>query len=133
MTRRSAVKGDAGRAGQVGPQNLDEPSHHAGGRPCLHKRAETHGQAEDRAVAALTPSPYGSHLMRHMMKRRLEDAGLPDLFSPHSFRVTVVTDLLNQNIPLEDVQYLAGHSSPTTTRVYDRRRRRVTQIERISI
>ncbi|MGD0297930.1 MAG: tyrosine-type recombinase/integrase [Bryobacteraceae bacterium] len=55
--------------------------------------------------------------MPQMLKRRLEDAGLPDLFSPQSFRVTVVTDLLNQNIPLEDVQYLAGHSSLTTTRI----------------
>jgi integrase/recombinase XerD len=83
----------------------------------------------------LTASPYGPHLMRQMMKRRLEDAGLPELFSPHSFRVTVVTDLLNQNVPLEDVQYLAGHSSPTTTRVYDRRRRKVTRniVERILI
>jgi integrase/recombinase XerD len=83
----------------------------------------------------LTASAYTAHSMRQMMKRRLEDAGLPDLFSPHSFRVTVVTDLLNQNVPLEDVQYLAGHASPTTTRVYDRRRRRVTRniVERISI
>jgi hypothetical protein len=38
-----------------------------------------------------------------MLKRRLMDAGLPHLFSPHSFRVTVVTDLLKQNVPLEDV------------------------------
>jgi integrase len=76
-------------------------------------------RAADGKRKALTPSPYGPHLMRQMMKRRLEDAGLPELFSPHSFRVTVVTDLLNQNIPLEDVQYLAGHSSPTTMRVYD--------------
>jgi integrase/recombinase XerD len=83
----------------------------------------------------LTSSAYRAHSMRQMMKRRLDDAGLPDLFSPHSFRVTVVTDLLNQNVPLEEVQYLAGHSSPTTTRVYDRRRRRVTRniVERISI
>jgi site-specific recombinase XerD len=83
----------------------------------------------------LTPSAYRAHSMRQMMKRRLEDAGLPELFSPHSFRVTVVTDLLNQNVPLEDVQHLAGHASPTTTRVYDRRRRKVTRniVERISI
>ncbi|MBX9660392.1 MAG: tyrosine-type recombinase/integrase [Nitrospiraceae bacterium] len=52
---------------------------------------------------------------------------LPELFSPHSFRVIVVTDLLNQNVPLEDVQYLAGHSSRTTTRTYDRRWRKVTR------
>jgi len=46
-----------------------------------------------------------------------------------------VTDLLKQNLPLEDVQYLAGHSNPTTTQIYDRRRRRVTRniVERISI
>ena len=55
--------------------------------------------------------------MRQMLKRRLEDAGLPHLFSPHSFRVAVVTDLLNQNVPLEDVQYLAGHSNPRTTQI----------------
>jgi integrase/recombinase XerD len=70
-----------------------------------------------------------------MMKRRLRAAGLPGHFSPHSFRVTTVTDLLGQNVPLEDVQYLAGHADPRTTRIYDRRRRKVTRniVERISI
>ena len=43
-----------------------------------------------------------------MLKRRLKDAGLPPIFSPHSIRVLVVTDLLNQDEPLGDVQYLAG-------------------------
>ena len=70
-----------------------------------------------------------------MMKWRLKAAGLPGHFSPHSFRVTTVTDLLEQNVPLEDVQYLAGHTDPRTTRIYDRRRRKVTRniVERISI
>jgi site-specific recombinase XerD len=70
-----------------------------------------------------------------MMKRRLKAAGLPGHFSPHSFRVATVTDLLEQNVPLEDVQYLAGHADPRTTRIYDRRRRKVTRniVERISI
>jgi integrase len=92
-------------------------------------------RAADGKRKRLTLSSYSPHSMRQMMKRRLADAGLPDLFSPHSFRVTVVTDLLSQNVPLEDVQYLAGHASPTTTRVYDRRRRKVTRniVERISI
>ena len=46
-----------------------------------------------------------------------------------------MTDLLQQNVPLEDVQYLAGHSNPQTTQLYDRRRRRVTRntVERISV
>ena len=78
---------------------------------------------------------YTAHSMRQMFTRRLKGAGLPELLSPHSFRVTVITDLLVQDVPLEDVQYLAGHSDPRTTQIYDRRKRRVSRniVERISI
>jgi site-specific recombinase XerD len=53
---------------------------------------------------------------------------------PHN-RVTAITDLLTQGIPLEDVQYLAGHAEPRTTGLYDRRQKKVTRniVERISI
>jgi integrase/recombinase XerD len=70
-----------------------------------------------------------------MMKRRLKDAHLPPELSPHSFRVTVITDLLTQGVPLEDAQRLAGHADPRTTRLYDRRNRKITRnlVERISI
>jgi len=70
-----------------------------------------------------------------MMKRKLEAASLPARLSPHSFRVTTITDLLEQGVPLEDVQRLAGHADPRTTRLYDRRDRKVTRniVERISI
>jgi site-specific recombinase XerD len=76
---------------------------------------------------------YKAHSIRQMLKRRLARAGCPTSSARIPSRVTVVTGLLNQNIPLEDVQYLAGHSSPTTTRIYDRRRRKVTRniVERI--
>jgi integrase/recombinase XerD len=92
-------------------------------------------RAADGKRKQLTAAGLSAHSMRQMLKRRLSDAGLPHLFSPHSFRVTVVTDLLKQNVPLEDVQYLAGHSNPRATQIYDRRRRRVTRniVERISI
>ena len=36
-----------------------------------------------------------------LVKRRLKDAGLPSRLSPHSFRVTAITDLLTQGVPLE--------------------------------
>jgi len=71
-----------------------------------------------------------------MVKRRLADVGLPaDRLTCHSFRATTITDLLDQGVPLEDVQYLAGHSDPRTTRLYDRRKKQVTRniVERISI
>jgi site-specific recombinase XerD len=70
-----------------------------------------------------------------MVKRRLRDAGLPPRLSPHSFRVATVTDLLDQGVPLDEVQHLAGHADPRTTRLYDRRQKKVTRniVERITI
>ena len=49
--------------------------------------------------------------------------------------MATVTDLLEENVPLEDVPHLAGHAEPRATRLYDRRRRKVTRniVERISI
>ena len=52
--------------------------------------------------------------IRRMLKRRLKAAGLSSQFSPHSFRVCTLTDLLKQEIPREDVQYLAGHADART-------------------
>ena len=73
--------------------------------------------------------------MQRMFKRRLKKAGLPTSLSPHSFRVATITNLLTQGVPLEDVQNLANHADPRTTRLYDRRRRKVTRniVERIPI
>jgi len=53
----------------------------------------------------------------------------------HALRHTAATLLLEQGVPLEDVQHLAGHADPRTTRLYDRRQKKVTRniVERISI
>ena len=83
------------------------------------------------AMKGMTPND-----MLRMVKRRFQAAGLPHReLTCHSFRATTITDLLDQGVPLEDVQYLAGHSDPRTTRLYDRRKRQVTRniVERISI
>ena len=77
----------------------------------------------NRKTKTLTKNEMTGIDVCRMMKRRLKAVGLPGHFSPHSFRVATVTDLLEQNVPLEDVQYLAGHADPRTTRIYDRRRR----------
>ena len=88
-----------------------------------------------RRSSPLTDRAMSPLAVQQMLKRRLRAAGLPKILSPHSFRVLVVTDLLSQNVPLEDVQYLAGHAHPRTTQIYDRRRRRVSRnlVERISV
>ena len=49
--------------------------------------------------------------------------------------MAVVSDLLTQGVPLEDVQYLAGLSEPRTMALYDRRQKRLTRniVKRISV
>ena len=77
-----------------------------------------------------------SQLPHFLADSRLRDAGSPARqLSCHSFRATTITDLLTQGVPLEDVQYLAGHADPRTTRLYDRRQKQVTRniVERISV
>lgn len=88
-----------------------------------------------RRTKQLTTNGMTANDMNRMMKRRLKAAGLSSRFSPHSFRVATITDLLSQGVPLEDVQTLAGHADPRTTRLYDRRDKKVTRniVERISI
>ena len=88
-----------------------------------------------RRVRRLTLTAIPANDVCKMVKRRLKDAGLPPQISPHSFRVAVATDLLTQDVPLEQVQYLLGHADSRTTKLYDRRRRQVTRnvVERISV
>lgn len=89
-----------------------------------------------RRTGKLSENGMSENDVLRMVKRRLADAGLPaDRLTCHSFRATTITDLLDQGVPLEDVQYLAGHADPRTTRLYDRRKKQVTRniVERISI
>ena len=82
-----------------------------------------------------TGNPMTANDMSRMIDRRLKRAGLPSHLSAHSFRVATITNLLEQGVSLSDVQRLAGHSDPRTTRLYDRRSQKITRnlVERISI
>jgi integrase/recombinase XerD len=89
-----------------------------------------------RKTKVLTRVSMTANDVYRMVKRRVRGAGLPARsLTCHSFRATTITDLLNQGVPLEDVQYLAGHADPRTTRLYDRRQKQVTRniVERISV
>lgn len=83
----------------------------------------------------LSDVAMNAHDIGRMVKRHLKRSGLPTNLSPHSFRVGVATDLLEQGVPLADVQYLLGHADPRTTRLYDRRKKEVTRsiVERIRL
>ncbi|MFK7844378.1 MAG: tyrosine-type recombinase/integrase [Rhodothermales bacterium] len=70
-----------------------------------------------------------------MIKRRAKKAGIPPrTVCSHSMRGTGITTFLENDGSLEQAQYMAGHSDPRTTRLYDRRQQKVTQdeVERIA-
>ncbi len=56
-----------------------------------------------------------------MIRRRTERIGLPPLYGCHSFRATGITVFLDNGGTLEKAQKIAGHASPETTKLYDRR------------
>jgi site-specific recombinase XerD len=108
-------------------KSADADGKSPGDTPLFRSARRTSGQLTANTITGLD--------ICRLVKRRLKDAGLPSRLSPHSFRVATVTDLLTQGVSLEDVQYLAGHADPRTTRLYDRRQRAVTRktVEKISI
>ena len=79
--------------------------------------------------ALLCPIRKGGELqLRHMtpqsvlliVQKRASEAGV-EPFSPHDFRRTFCSDLLDAGEDIVTVQNLAGHASPNTTAKYDRR------------
>lgn len=93
--------------------------------------------------ALLCPVKKGGKVeLRHLsadavlkiVRRRSKQAGV-DEFSPHDFRRTFCSDLLQLGVDIVTVQKLAGHSSPVTTAKYDRRGEETKRlaVERLSI
>jgi integrase/recombinase XerD len=116
-----------------------------------HRVARVHGKGGRRRIAALPPavaravdalidgrtegplfltrtgarwSPSGAY---RTVRRVARDAGLPhpERVHPHALRHTAVTLALDSGANLVDVQDMAGHADPRTTRRYDRARGRL--------
>lgn len=68
----------------------------------------------------ITDRRIGRREVLAMVKRRLKKAGLPSSICNHSFRATGITTYLLNGGTLEHAQRLAAHSSPRTTKLYDR-------------
>ncbi|MCU0315061.1 MAG: tyrosine-type recombinase/integrase [Fimbriimonadaceae bacterium] len=68
-----------------------------------------------------------------MVKRRLLRAGIPPVFSRHSFRSTGITAFLANGGSLETAQQLANHADSRTTKLYDRRATRLELQEIVRI
>jgi site-specific recombinase XerD len=70
-----------------------------------------------------------------MVRRRTAEAGLKGKLGCHMCRATGITAYLEGGGTLENAQKMAAHSSPRTTKLYDRRGDAITldEVERIGI
>jgi integrase len=56
-----------------------------------------------------------------MIRRRARRTGIEAQIGNHSLRATRITDYLKNQGRVENAQVMANHSSPRTTKLYDRR------------
>ncbi|MEW6499340.1 MAG: site-specific integrase, partial [Cyanobacteriota bacterium] len=74
----------------------------------------------NKGGAILVGQRLSSQAVLNALEKRSEQASVKDL-SPHDFRRTFISNLLDAGADISTVQRLAGHSSPLTTARYDRR------------
>lgn len=63
-------------------------------------------------------SRISTRTVREIINHRINDAGIPQKITPHMFRHTFATMLLENNIDIRYIQKLLGHSSLRTTEIY---------------
>jgi integrase/recombinase XerD len=70
-----------------------------------------------------------------LVEKRAKASGILKQVCCHSFRATGVTEYMNSGGTIEIAQRIAGHTSPSTTRIYDRSGDQLTlqEIERVQI
>jgi len=68
----------------------------------------------------IDPLPDADADVWRMIHRRLKEAGIKPLAGCHSFRATGITCYLQNKGTLEKAQAMVSHSSPRTTKLYDR-------------
>ena len=70
-----------------------------------------------------------------MIQRRAQAPGIKTRIGNHTFRATGITAYMSNGGSLEHAQQIANHSSPRTTKLYDRRQDTISldEVERIVI
>ena len=131
------------RLHEKGGKQHEMPAHHTL-EEYLDAYIQAAGIAEDsngplfrtapRTGTELTQNPMSTADVWRMIRRRIK----PDIRTKagcHSFRATGITCYLENKGTLEKAQQMASHSSPRTTKLYDRTSDQITldEIEKIVI
>jgi integrase/recombinase XerD len=116
------------RPHEKGGKRHDLPAHHQA-QEYLDAYLTAAGIAEAKGTALFRALDRNGHLgdgrlerrrALKMVKRRAKHAGLPSSVCCHSFRATGITTYLLNGGTLEHAPQIAAHSSPRTTKLYDR-------------
>lgn len=87
------------------------------------------GDLDGPMFRPLSHNRKNQEMRRHMapdaidrvLRKHAASIGLTRGYSAHSMRATFITTALENGATLDDVQRAAGHSEPSTTKLYDRR------------
>jgi integrase/recombinase XerD len=88
-----------------------------------------------RGTGVLTRNSMWRQDAYRMIQRRAEAVGIETRIGNHTFRATGITAYLRNKGTLEHAQTIANHSSPRTTKLYDRRSDDISldEVEKIAI
>ena len=75
-------------------------------------------QQQNHILLNLRKRPLTPQGVRLLIARRLEDAAVNSHITPHMFRHTFATALLDAGVDIRYIQTLLGHSSISTTEIY---------------
>ncbi|MDE2102111.1 MAG: tyrosine-type recombinase/integrase [Patescibacteria group bacterium] len=119
------TKSSAARSGLFGANSGKRRASPDNRRRCRHGHNGT----------AITEQPMNQPAAWLMIRRRATAAGITAPIGDHTFRAPGLTNFFENGGTLEAGQDMAAHSSPRTTKLYNRRRQRIrkAEVERVRL